>query len=75
MSRTCVAIQGRDVSVSASVGFTSLDEHTAGERAALAAADRAMYEIKNGAGRAGPPADHCHPRAARNPQTWTPPTL
>lgn len=55
VSRTCVAVQGHDVSVSASVGFTSLDEHTAGERAALAAADRAMYEIKNGAGRAGPP--------------------
>ncbi len=30
-------------------------ESYAGERAALAAADRAMYEIKNVARRAGPP--------------------
>jgi diguanylate cyclase (GGDEF)-like protein/PAS domain S-box-containing protein len=52
VSRACVTVQGRDVGVSASVGVTSLDEHTAGERDALAAADRAMYDVKNGAHRA-----------------------
>jgi hypothetical protein len=36
------------------VGVTSLDEHTAGERDALAATDRAMYDVKNGAHRADP---------------------
>ena len=55
---------GRGVAVSASVGVTSLDEHTSGERAALAAADRAMYDIKHAAG---------SPRAAE--LTWGPPTL
>jgi diguanylate cyclase (GGDEF)-like protein/PAS domain S-box-containing protein len=47
VSQTCVAVQGRDVRVSASVGVTSLNEHTAGERDALAAADRAMYDVKH----------------------------
>jgi diguanylate cyclase (GGDEF)-like protein/PAS domain S-box-containing protein len=49
VSRTSVAVQGRVVSVSASIGVTSLDEHTPGERAALAAADRAMYAVKHDA--------------------------
>ena len=52
---TRVAVRGAEVGVGASVGVTSLDEHTAGEREALAAADGAMYEIKNGARRAAPP--------------------
>jgi diguanylate cyclase (GGDEF)-like protein/PAS domain S-box-containing protein len=46
VSRACVVVRGREVGVSASVGVTGLDEHTAGEREALAAADRAMYEVK-----------------------------
>jgi diguanylate cyclase (GGDEF)-like protein/PAS domain S-box-containing protein len=49
VSRTCVTARGQEVGVGASVGVTSLDEHTPGEREALAAADRAMYEIKHGA--------------------------
>jgi GGDEF domain-containing protein len=44
------------VGVGASIGVTTLDEHTQGERAALAAADRAMYDIKHGARAPGPPA-------------------
>jgi diguanylate cyclase (GGDEF)-like protein/PAS domain S-box-containing protein len=55
VSRTFVAAQGRDVAVSASVGVTMLDEHTEGEGPALAAADRAMYDVKHGADRSAPP--------------------
>ncbi len=47
VSQTCVAVQGRDVSVGASIGVTSLDRHTASEGDALAAADRAMYDVKH----------------------------
>ena len=56
VSRTCVAVQGREVSVGASIGVTSLDESTEGEGTALAAADRAMYDVKNGARRSAPRA-------------------
>lgn len=52
VSRACVTAEGREVSVSASVGVTSLDEHTADEREALATADLAMYDAKLGARRA-----------------------
>jgi diguanylate cyclase (GGDEF)-like protein/PAS domain S-box-containing protein len=47
VERACVSVHGRDVGVSASVGVTILDAGTAGERDALAAADRAMYDIKH----------------------------
>ncbi len=46
VSRACVSVHGRDVAVTASVGVTTLDAETAGERDALAAADRAMYDVK-----------------------------
>jgi diguanylate cyclase (GGDEF)-like protein/PAS domain S-box-containing protein len=56
VARTRVVGQGLEVGVGASVGATTLDAHTAGERDALAAADRAMYEVKHAARRPAPPA-------------------
>ncbi len=56
VSRTSVEAHGQEVGVGASVGVTNLDQHTTGEREALAAADRAMYEVKHAARRPAPPA-------------------